>query len=66
MSLGRICQLYLKFTQTCNIQSIIYIYIYMDCIFQKLINAETAIYDVLQDFFWHSNSLVRMAGLEVR
>ena len=32
---------------------------------QKLINAETAIYDVLQDFFWHSNSLVRMAGLEV-
>ena len=38
----------------------------MDCIFQKLINAETAIYDVLQDFFWHSNSLVRMAGLEVR
>lgn len=34
-------------------------------IFQKLINAETAIYDVLQDFFWHSNPLLRMAALEV-
>ncbi|CAC5416435.1 ACACA [Mytilus coruscus] len=32
---------------------------------QKIIYAETAIYDVLQDFFWHSNSLVRMAALEV-
>ncbi|KAL5009691.1 hypothetical protein ScPMuIL_011996 [Solemya velum] len=32
---------------------------------QKLINSETAIYDVLQDFFYHSNPLVCMAALEV-
>ncbi|XP_029649542.1 acetyl-CoA carboxylase-like isoform X2 [Octopus sinensis] len=32
---------------------------------QKLINSETAIYDVLQEFFFHSNSLVRTAALEV-
>ncbi|KAK3576974.1 hypothetical protein CHS0354_005975 [Potamilus streckersoni] len=32
---------------------------------QKLINSETAIYDVLQDFFFHPNKLVRMSALEV-
>ena len=32
---------------------------------QKLILSETAIYDVLHDFFYHSNQLVRMAALEV-
>ena len=32
---------------------------------QKLILSETAIYDVLHDFFYHSNNLVCMAALEV-
>ncbi len=32
---------------------------------QKLIMSETSIYDVLHDFFYHSNLLVRMAALEV-
>ncbi|XP_076444830.1 LOW QUALITY PROTEIN: acetyl-CoA carboxylase-like [Babylonia areolata] len=32
---------------------------------QKLINSETAIYDVLQEFFFHSNDLVKVAALEV-
>ncbi|KAK3798057.1 hypothetical protein RRG08_034617 [Elysia crispata] len=32
---------------------------------QKLINSETAIYDVLQEFFFHSNEAVRRAALEV-
>lgn len=32
---------------------------------QKLINSESAIYDVLQEFFFHSNALVRVAALEV-
>ena len=32
---------------------------------QKLIMSETSIYDVLQDFFFHSNVLVRIAALEV-
>jgi len=32
---------------------------------QKLIMSETSIYDVLHDFFYHSNQLVRMAALEV-
>ncbi|XP_041352027.1 acetyl-CoA carboxylase-like isoform X1 [Gigantopelta aegis] len=32
---------------------------------QKLINSETAIYDVLQEFFYHPNSLVKTAALEV-
>ncbi|XP_035827708.1 acetyl-CoA carboxylase isoform X2 [Aplysia californica] len=32
---------------------------------QKLINSETAIYDVLQEFFYHSNEAVRRAALEV-
>ena len=34
--------------------------------FQKLINSETAIYDVLQEFFFHSNEAVRRAALEVK
>ena len=33
--------------------------------FQKIIHSETAIYDILQEFFWHSNNLVRSAALEV-
>ena len=33
---------------------------------QKLINSETAIYDVLQEFFFHSNEAVRRAALEVQ
>eukprot|EP00105_Crassostrea_gigas_P046074 XP_019930222.1 PREDICTED: acetyl-CoA carboxylase-like [Crassostrea gigas] len=32
---------------------------------QKIIHSETAIYDILQEFFWHSNNLVRSAALEV-
>lgn len=32
---------------------------------QKLINSETAIYDVLQEFFYHANDLVKVAALEV-
>ncbi|KAK7108725.1 hypothetical protein V1264_016404 [Littorina saxatilis] len=32
---------------------------------QKLINSETAIYDVLQEFFFHPNDLVKVAALEV-
>ncbi|XP_060601349.1 acetyl-CoA carboxylase-like isoform X2 [Ruditapes philippinarum] len=32
---------------------------------QKLINSESAIYDVLQEFFFHNNALVRVAALEV-
>ncbi|CAL1538931.1 unnamed protein product [Lymnaea stagnalis] len=32
---------------------------------QKLINSETAIYDVLPEFFYHSNEAVRRAALEV-
>ncbi|BFZ10005.1 hypothetical protein BsWGS_13044 [Bradybaena similaris] len=32
---------------------------------QKLINSETAIYDVLQEFFYHTNEAVRRAALEV-
>lgn len=32
---------------------------------QKLITSETSIYDVIQEFFYHSNELVRMAALEV-
>ncbi|XP_013400503.1 acetyl-CoA carboxylase isoform X2 [Lingula anatina] len=32
---------------------------------QKLIMSETAIFDILPDFFYHSNMLVRMAALEV-
>ncbi|ESP03134.1 hypothetical protein LOTGIDRAFT_199489 [Lottia gigantea] len=32
---------------------------------QKLINSETAIYDILQEFFFHPNDLVKMAALEV-
>lgn len=34
-------------------------------ILQKLIMSETSIYDVLQDFFFHTNQLVAMAALEV-
>ena len=33
---------------------------------QKLIMSETSIYDVLPDFFYHSNLLVQIAALEVR
>ena len=33
---------------------------------QKLIMSETSIFDVLHDFFFHSNSIVRRAALEVR
>lgn len=33
--------------------------------FQKLIYSESAIYDVLQEFFFHNNALVRVAALEV-
>ena len=33
---------------------------------QKLIMSETSIYDVLPDFFYHSNVLVQIAALEVR
>lgn len=41
------------------------------CIFfplpsQKLILSETSIFDVLPNFFYHSNQVVRMAALEVR
>ena len=32
---------------------------------QKLINSETAIYDVVQTFFYHTNNLIRTAALEV-
>ncbi|XP_033740192.1 acetyl-CoA carboxylase-like isoform X1 [Pecten maximus] len=32
---------------------------------QKLIYSETAINDILQEFFWHCNTLVQMAALEV-
>ncbi|XP_062596285.1 acetyl-CoA carboxylase 1-like isoform X10 [Saccostrea cucullata] len=32
---------------------------------QKIIHSETAIYDILQEFFWHTNNLVRSAALEV-
>ncbi|KAK3098334.1 hypothetical protein FSP39_018526, partial [Pinctada imbricata] len=32
---------------------------------QKIIHSETAIYDILQEFFWHTNNAVRMAALEV-
>lgn len=32
---------------------------------QKLILSETSIYDVLHDFFYHTNNLVKMAALEV-
>lgn len=32
---------------------------------QKLITSETSIYDVLQDFFYHTNEVVRRAALEV-
>ncbi|KAG8178328.1 hypothetical protein JTE90_026296 [Oedothorax gibbosus] len=32
---------------------------------QKLIMSETSIFDVLQDFFFHSNSVVQRAALEV-
>ena len=32
---------------------------------QKLIMSETSIFDVLQDFFYHSNHVVRKAALEV-
>ncbi|CAO2644622.1 Acetyl-CoA carboxylase 1 [Lemmus lemmus] len=32
---------------------------------QKLILSETSIFDVLPDFFYHSNQVVRMAALEV-
>lgn len=35
-------------------------------VFQKLIYSESAIYDVLQEFFFHNNALVRVAALEVR
>ncbi|XP_028408241.1 acetyl-CoA carboxylase-like isoform X2 [Dendronephthya gigantea] len=34
-------------------------------VLQKLINSETAIFDVLPSFFYHSNEFVRMAALEV-
>jgi Acetyl-CoA carboxylase, central region len=30
-----------------------------------LITSETSVYDVLWDFFYHSNQLVQMAALEV-
>ena len=33
---------------------------------QKLIMSETSIFDVLQDFFFHSNVVVRRAALEVK
>ena len=33
--------------------------------FQKLILSETSIYDVLHDFFYHTNKLVCAAALEV-
>lgn len=36
------------------------------CFFQKLILSETSIFDVLPNFFYHSNQVVRMAALEVR
>nr|XP_039264326.1 acetyl-CoA carboxylase-like isoform X1 [Styela clava] len=32
---------------------------------QNLINSETTIFDVLPDFFYHNNPIVRMAALEV-
>lgn len=32
---------------------------------QKLIDSETSIFDVLHDFFYHTNSIVRMASYEV-
>ncbi|ESN91710.1 hypothetical protein HELRODRAFT_70230, partial [Helobdella robusta] len=32
---------------------------------KKLITSETSIYDVLQDFFYHSNDIVKQAALEV-
>lgn len=32
---------------------------------QKLIMSETSIFDVLQDFFFHTNVVVRRAALEV-
>ena len=32
---------------------------------QKLIMSETSIFDVLHDFFYHTNKAVRMAALEV-
>ena len=32
---------------------------------QKLILSETSIFDVLPNFFYHSNQVVRMAALEV-
>jgi len=35
------------------------------CAFQKLILSETSIFDVLPNFFYHSNQVVRMAALEV-
>ena len=35
------------------------------CTFQKLILSETSIFDVLPNFFYHSNQVVRMAALEV-
>ena len=49
----------------------VYYYFFILCkvnfviLFQKLILSETSIYDVLQDFFFHNNQLVRMAALEV-
>ncbi|XP_078337630.1 acetyl-CoA carboxylase-like isoform X9 [Crassostrea virginica] len=38
---------------------------YLDFLYEKIIHSETAIYDILQEFFWHSNNLVRSAALEV-
>lgn len=38
----------------------------MTIFFQKLILSETSIFDVLPNFFYHSNQVVRMAALEVR
>jgi len=34
-------------------------------VLQNLITSETSVYDVLWDFFYHSNQLVQMAALEV-
>ncbi len=40
--------------------------IYFFYVAQKLILSETSIFDVLPNFFYHSNQVVCMAALEVR
>lgn len=42
------------------------VYFFSFGVVQKLILSETSIFDVLPNFFYHSNQVVCMAALEVR